>query len=50
MSADRPEDVEDDDITRIMQRVLEAEKGKLHMTYPQGINNEIQSIIEEEVD
>jgi hypothetical protein len=35
---------------RMMQRVLEAEQDKLYMRTPQGINNDIKSIIEEEVD
>ena len=37
-------------INRIMERVLKAEKDKLHMGNPKGINNDIEKIIEEEVD
>jgi hypothetical protein len=33
----------------IQQRVLLAEKEKLHMDVAQGINNEIEKIIKEEV-
>jgi hypothetical protein len=32
-----------------MRRVLQAEEDKLHMDSPQGINNEIQAIIEDEL-
>jgi hypothetical protein len=33
----------------IQERVLQAEKEKLHMEVAQGINNEIEKIIKEEV-
>jgi hypothetical protein len=47
--ADPPEGVEKATIERTMRRVLEAEEEKLHMDLPHGINNEIQSIIEDEI-
>lgn len=47
--SDPPEDVDPETIQRAMRRVLEAEKDKLHMDLPRGINNEIQDIIEDEV-
>ena len=46
---DLPEGVDEETIKRMMQRVLEAEKDKLHMGNPRGINNDIQSIIEDEI-
>lgn len=46
---DLPEGVDADQMRRMMRRVLEAEKEKLHMQNPMGINDDIQSIIEEEV-
>lgn len=46
---DLPEDVNQETAKRMMQRVLEAEKNKLHMGNPIGINDEIQSIIEDEI-
>lgn len=33
----------------MMRRVLEAEKDKLHMGNPIGINDDIESIIEDEI-
>jgi hypothetical protein len=47
---DLPSTVSEDEVTKIMQRVLSAEKEKLHMSVPQGINNEIENILKEEVD
>lgn len=47
---DLPEGVDSEQMRRMMRRVLEAEKDKLHMRNPMGINDDIQSIIEEEVD
>jgi hypothetical protein len=47
---DVPDSVEKKQISRIMERVLKAEKDKLHMRKPNGINNDIEQIIEEEVD
>lgn len=46
---DPPDGVDKDTIERTMRRVLEAEEAKLHMDLPRGINNEIQSIIEDEI-
>lgn len=46
---DLPEDVDQETIKRMMQRVLEAEKDKLHMGNPIGINDQVQSIIEDEI-
>lgn len=44
-------DVEFDDATlrRIRERVLQAEKEKLHLDLPRGINNEIEAILREEI-
>lgn len=36
-------------VTRIRERVLAAEKQKLHLDNPIGINDEIEQIIEEEI-
>lgn len=36
-------------LKRIRERALEAEKSKLHMKLPRGINNEIEEIIREEI-
>lgn len=47
---DLPEGVSQDQMQRLMRRVLEAERDKLHMGNPMGINDDIQSIIEDEVD
>ena len=47
---DLPDSVDKNQINRIMERVLNAEKDKLHMGSPKGINNDIEQIIEEEVD
>ncbi len=44
-----PDDVDQETIKRMMQRVLNAEKNKLHMGNPIGINDDIQSIIEDEI-
>lgn len=44
-----PEGVDEETIQRAMRRVLQAEKDKLHMDLPRGINNELQQIIEDEV-
>ena len=50
MTDDLPDSVDKKQIKRIMERVLKAEKDKLHMGNPKGINNDIEQIIEEEVD
>ena len=36
-------------LRRIRERVLQAEKEKLHLDLPRGINNEIEEIIREEI-
>ena len=46
---DAPEGVDEETIKRTMRRVLQAEDDKLHMDLPRGINDEIESIIEDEV-
>lgn len=48
-SKDLPEGVDEETIKRMMRRVLEAEKDKLHMGNPIGINDDIESIIEDEI-
>lgn len=47
---DLPEGVDQKQLQRILRRVLEAEKEKLHMGNPMGINDDLESIIEEEVE
>jgi hypothetical protein len=49
-------DIADEDVSitrgklkRVRERALEAEKNKLHMDLPRGINNEIEEIIREEI-
>lgn len=44
-----PESVDQETVERAMRRVLQAEKDRLHMDLPRGINTEIQAIIEDEV-
>lgn len=46
---DPPEGVDEEVFRRTMRRVLEAEEAKLHMDLPQGINNDIHAIIEDEI-
>jgi hypothetical protein len=46
---DPPDGVDTETVRRAMRRILQAEQDKLHMDSPTGINNEIQSIIEDEV-
>ncbi len=48
-SQELPEGVDQQTLKRLMKRVLEAEKDKLHMGNPIGINDDIQSIIEDEI-
>jgi hypothetical protein len=48
--SDPPDDIDDEVLKRLMERVLEAERDKLHMGNPRGINGDIESIIEEEVE
>lgn len=49
MAKDLPEGVDSEQMQRIVRRVLEAERDKLHMGNPMGINSDIQQIIEDEV-
>jgi len=42
--------IPDETLQRIRERVLRAEKEKLNLDNPRGINNDIQQIIEEEID
>lgn len=42
-------DISEQKLRQIRKRVLEAEKGKLHLDLPRGINNEIEEIIREEI-
>jgi hypothetical protein len=42
-------DLDEEALTRIKRRVLTAEKEKLDLDLPRGINNEIEKIITEEV-
>jgi hypothetical protein len=39
-----------DKIKRVRERVLQAEKEKLHLDLPRGINDEIETIVREEID
>jgi hypothetical protein len=48
--------ISDDEVTvteaqrrRIRERVLQAEKAKLHLDLPRGINNEIEDIVRGEI-
>jgi hypothetical protein len=50
VNSEAPEDVDDEVLRRLMEEVLQAERDKLHMGNPLGINDDIQSIIEEEVE
>lgn len=49
VSDNLPDDIDDETKRRLMARVLQAEKDKLYMEKPQGINKDIKAIIEEEV-
>jgi len=49
MANDLPEGVDSEQMQRIVRRVLEAEREKLHMGNPLGINQDLQQIIEDEV-
>jgi|GEM_PF-1547727 len=44
-----PDGVSSEQMQRLMRKVLEAERDKLHMGNPLGINDDLQSIIEDEV-
>jgi hypothetical protein len=41
--------ISDEKVARIRERVLKAEKEKLNLDNPIGINDDIQEIIEEEI-
>lgn len=43
-------DIDEEKLRRIRERVLQAEKEKLHLDLPRGIINEIEEIVREEVD
>lgn len=47
---ERELEIDDATLRRIRERVLKAEKEKLNLDLPRGINNEIEQIIREEVD
>lgn len=47
---DRDIEVSDRELARIRKRVLAAEKEKLDLKLPRGINQDIEKIIREEVD
>lgn len=49
VSDNLPDDVDDATKKRLMARILQAEKEKLYMDNPQGINQDIKAIIEEEI-
>lgn len=49
MSENEGSGIDSTTLQQIQDRVLKAEKAKLHMKKPHGINNEIEEIIEEEV-
>lgn len=42
-------DFDEGKIRRIRERVLEAEKEKLHLDNPRGIINDIEAIVREEI-
>jgi hypothetical protein len=50
VSNDLPDDIDEKTRKRLMARVLQAEKEKLYMDKPQGINQDIKAIIEEEIE
>jgi len=39
----------DADVRMVLERVLEAERAKLYMKSPQGITQDIEAIVKEEV-
>jgi hypothetical protein len=43
-------EVSERELARIRKRVLAAEKEKLNLRTPRGINNDIERIIREEID
>lgn len=44
-----PDDIDQDQLRKIREQVLKAEKRQLHMRKPHNIIPEIQEIIEEEI-
>lgn len=47
---DREMEISDRALARIRKRVLAAEKEKLNLRLPRGINQDIEQIIREEID
>jgi hypothetical protein len=43
-------EIEEEKLRRIRERVLQAEKDKLHLDLPRGVINEIEEIVREEID
>lgn len=43
-------EIEEKKLRRIRERVLQAEKEKLHLDLPRGVINEIEEIVREEID
>lgn len=43
-------EIEEEKLRRIRERVLQAEKEKLHLDLPRGVINEIEEIVREEID
>jgi hypothetical protein len=43
-------EIEEEKLGRIRERVLQAEKEKLHLDIPRGVINEIEEIVREEID
>lgn len=43
------DEIERAELDRVRKRVLEAEKNKLNLKLPRGINNDIEEIIREEI-
>lgn len=42
-------DIDEQTLRQIRERVLQAEKEKLHLDLPRGIINEIEEIVREEI-
>ena len=43
-------EIEEAKLRRIRERVLQAEKEKVHLDLPRGVINEIENIVREEID
>lgn len=43
-------EIKEEKLRRIRERVLQAEKEKLHLDTPRGVINEIEAIVREEID